>query len=116
MSLIGLLNESISIYRYTKGVTQPYDDTGTWALVTTLPCYVSDSTITRVNEDGAIIEKRITRFRIEPYTTQKGDEIYFDSKMWEILTNENFDRLGMEGVIRAQEKKTTAAKIAAIIA
>lgn len=115
MSLAGLLNETISIYRYTKGVTFPYDETGTWTKLTDLPCYVSDNTITRVNDDGAIAEKRITRFRIEPYALQENDLIYYDSKMWEQLTYENFDRLGREAVIRSQQKNMSTAEITAII-
>ena len=115
MSLAGLLNETISIYRYTKGSTFPYDETGTYALVTSLPCYVSDATLKRVNEDGTIALKQVTRFRIEPYTLQKDDLIYYDSQMWEQLTYENFDRLGMEAVIVCQLKRMSAAEITAII-
>jgi len=111
VSLAGLLNETLYIYRQAAGTNYPFND-GTWSLVATLPCYVSDETIKSLNEDGVLQEVNLTRFRIEPYSFQKNDEIYYNSLFWERLSYEEFDRLGREAVIRCQVMNLNAAQIA----
>lgn len=96
MSLAGLLNESMVLYRKTASATYPY--TPTWALNSTIPCYVSHKTLTTVSDDGRMFYFQETRFRSEPYSWTKGDRIYWNSHIYETMSYENFDELGMEAV------------------
>lgn len=96
MSLAGLLNKTFTLYRKTTGITYPPVDT--WASQGSIPCYVSQKTVDTILDDQSHVYIIETRFRTEPYTWAKGDRIYYNSHMYETLSYENFDELGMEAV------------------
>lgn len=99
MSMTGLTNNTMTTYRYTKGVTYPYLETGTWAAtVVDEPCYVSDATLKRITDDGTAYYVQVRRVRTSPYAWAKGDRVYLDGKIYETLSYENFDGLGLEAV------------------
>ena len=104
MSLAGHLNETFTLYRWTKGITYPY--TKTWASQGDVPCYTSDKNITTVQSDGTHVQIRVKRFRTEPYTYVKGDRLLYSGNVYETTGNglgyENFDNLSMEAVTIGQ--------------
>jgi len=117
MSLVALLNNTFSTYHYNKGATFPFDQTGTWAqVIANQPCYVSVKSKDTINNDGSLVQVNTLRIRTEPYTNVPEDIIYLDGKMYDVLSYEDIDGLGLEAVTVVKERDhMTAVEIADII-